>query len=124
MKKKIIISILIIVSIIGVVLFSTNKKDNDKELNNTEKLTQKIDPISKRHVINILKAEYGDFISVNEDDIKIKGNEYIIDVSVLIEDDEPHEDLDEHEHEQSLGIHKINMYTGELIIPDESTENK
>lgn len=124
MKKKIIISTLIIVLIIGAVLFLKNKKDNNKKVNATEKFTQKIDPISKRHAINILKAEYGDFISVNEDDIKIEGDEYVIDVFISIEDEEPHGDSGEHEHKQSLGIHRINMYTGELIIPDENPENK
>ncbi|WP_042271458.1 hypothetical protein [Faecalimicrobium dakarense] len=124
MKKKIIISILIIVSIIEVALFLKNKENNDKKLNNTDKFTQKIEPLSKKHAINILKSEYGDYISVSEDDIKIKGDEYIIDVSVYIEDDEPHEDLGDHEHEQSLGVHKINMYTGALTMPDESKESK
>lgn len=124
MKNKIIISILIIVPIIGSSLLFVSKKDNDEKVNSTESLQQNIEPLSKSHAINILKAEYGDFISIDEDDIQIKGDEYIIDVSISMEDEEPHEDLGEHEHEQSLGVHKINMYTGKLIMPDENIENK
>lgn len=123
-KKHSIYVVLIVILLIMIASFVNNKNnENTNEKNRVEDIEQ-IDPLSKMHAINILKAEYGDYISVNEDDIKIKGDEYIIDVSVYIEDDEPHEDLGEHEHEQSLGVHKINMYTGELIIPDESTESK
>ncbi|MGX4598654.1 hypothetical protein [Faecalimicrobium sp. JNUCC 81] len=126
-KNHSIYVVLIVILLIMIASFVNNKNNennqNTNEKNRVEDIEQ-IEPLSKKHAINILKAEYGDYILASEDDIKIKGDEYIIDVSVYIEDDEPHEDLGEHEHEQSLGVHKINMYTGKLIIPDESTENK
>ncbi|MBO3443311.1 hypothetical protein [Clostridium sp. CCUG 7971] len=123
-KKHSIYVVLIVILLIMIASFVNNKNNENNENTNEKNRAEDIEPLSKKHAINILKAEYGDYILANEDDIKIKGDEYIIDVSVYIEDDEPHEDLGEHEHEQSLGVHKINMYTGELIIPDESTENK
>ena len=73
-----------------------------------------INPISKSTVINILKAEYGDNILVKDEDIKLLGDLYFVDVYVEVEDsnDEGHE---AHTHRQSLGTQKIDKYTGEII---------
>jgi len=114
--KKIITLIMIAVSIVVLVGTINNKEsktnsnksgsygssDNIKELN----------PISKSSVINILKAQYGELISVSESEIKKIGDEYVVEVHLGAEDEH------EEEHDTSLGIHKINVFTGELTLPN------
>jgi ABC-type oligopeptide transport system substrate-binding subunit len=121
--KKIMILIMISVSIVVLIGAINNKElkpnsnksksygsgDNIKELN----------PISKSSVINILKAQYGELISISESEVKKTGDEYVVEVFIGNEDEEEHEEEHEHEeHNTSLGIHKINVFTGELTFPN------
>lgn len=76
--------------------------ESDKELN----------PIPKEYLIKILKAEYGENISLNIEDIKSIEDEYVVEVYLLLKDNEGTE---EHIHKQSIGEHRINMYTGDII---------
>ncbi len=118
MKYIIIISLLAI-TIIGVIgcgkdeshQENTNTNNTHKEINEKD-----LNPIDKKHIVNILKAEYGQDLSINEDDVLIEGDNYIIDVYMEVWDNEAHDGHTEpHVHIQSMGIHKINMYTGELV---------
>ena len=103
MNKKI-IGISLFILIITSSIFGCSKfQDKDS-----------INPISKDTAINILKAEYGDNILVEDKDIKLIGDLYFIDVYVEVvdSDDGSHET---HTHRQSLGNIKIDKYTGEII---------
>ena len=121
-KKNIaIILILIIALFIGINIGNKNKSENLKDQNESKKeYTHKdLNPISKENVINILKAEYGDSISTTVEEIKITGDEYVVEVYVELKDseenEESHSELGEHTHRESLGEHRINMYTGEIL---------
>ena len=104
MNKKI-IGISLFILIITSSIFGCSKFQEDKD---------SINPISKDTAINILKAEYGDNILVEDKDIKLIGDLYFIDVYVEVvdSDDGSHET---HTHRQSLGNIKIDKYTGEII---------
>lgn len=114
MSKKIIFiglfSMLIFLFVVG-----CNKIESDKD--NLNSATNKdISPISKETVINILKAEYGDNVSVKNEDIRLIGDLYFIDLYVDVEDSEDNDDNHEtHIHRQSLGTQKIDKYTGEFV---------
>ena len=113
MNKKIItVSLLFIIVFSFVVGCSKKTESNTENLNTINK--NNIKPISKDTAINILKAEYGDNIIIEDKDIRLIGDLYFIDVYVEIEEenDESHET---HTHKQSLGTIKIDKYTGEII---------
>ena len=107
------------ISLLSIMIFSLivgcNKSKFNDNTNSNSIDKKEINPISKSTVINILKAEYGENILINNDDIKLIGNLYFVDVYVEVEDsdDEGHET---HIHRQSLGTQKVDKYTGELII--------
>lgn len=115
-KKIIIVSSLFIIAFSSIVGCSKYSKGDTKNLDSIDK--KSITPISKSTVLNILKAEYGDNILVKNEDIKLIGDLYFVDVYVEIEDSEEKEDNENHEtqiHRQSLGTKKIDKYTGEII---------
>ncbi|MGL5347670.1 MAG: hypothetical protein ACRDA3_09980 [Peptostreptococcaceae bacterium] len=119
MKKRYIIIALILL-VLSLVVGCNNEKVNNK-INRlyTEK---EVKPISKETVINILRAEYGDIVATTIDEIEPLGDYYIVEVYVNLKDSEEeqesHEALGDHVHRQSLGKHKINMYTGEVLYEE------
>ena len=113
MNKKIIgISLFILIITSSIFGCSKFQENNYTNFNSIDK--DSINPISKDTAINILKAEYGDNILVEDKDIKLIGDLYFIDVYVEVvdSDDGSHET---HTHRQSLGNIKIDNYTGEII---------
>lgn len=117
-KKNIIIGIIsiLVVGVLVSVVFENRKNPlNSKEdqievAENKDK--NKIEPISKENALKVLKATYGDGVSNTEEDIKQVGNNYEVKVNVSIE--EKDDDGEVHYHEQDMGIHKIDIYTGEI----------
>ncbi len=106
--------LLILTCLSSLLMIGCNNKEEQYNSNSYKEMD--INPISKETVISILRAEYGDGVVVSEDDIKTEGDNYIVDVLVEIEDNEEHDEYtDIHIHTQSLGIHKINMYTGKIV---------
>lgn len=117
MNKKIIGISLLSIMIFSFIVGCNKGKPNDTTSSNSID-KKEINPISKSTVINILKAEYGDNILIKDEDIKLIGDLYFVDVYVEIEDSEENEENESHEthiHRQSLGTQKIDKYTGELI---------
>lgn len=129
MKKNIIIavfSLITIVLIFTIVLNNLSSKSNDYK-KFVEKKAEDLNPISKESAIKILEAEFGKDIANIENDFKEEGNYYIINVNINLVTSEEHthteEELsteglsitDDGDHIISLGIYKINKYTGELI---------
>ncbi len=110
-KNIIVLSISIIIVLFFVGCNNINKKESDIKYDKVY-TDKKLNPISKEYVIKILKAEYGDNISITTEDIKSIEDEYVVEVYVELKDNEVTE---EHIHKQSLGEHRINMYTGEII---------
>ncbi|HSQ88082.1 hypothetical protein [Romboutsia sp.] len=117
---KIVILAIVMVSIVVLIDIIHNKESetnsNKLEKYKSDEYIKDLKPISKANVINILKAEYGDVISVSENQIKQVGDEYLVEVYLNDEGEDEHEE--EHMHDTSLGIHKINRFTGELILPN------
>ncbi|WP_170075857.1 hypothetical protein [Paraclostridium dentum] len=117
-KKNIIIGIISIL-IVGV-LVSVVFKNRKNPLNSKEgqievsenKDKNKIEPISKENALKVLKATYGDGVSNTEEDIKQVGNNYEVKVNVSIEEKDDEGEV--HYHEQDMGTHKIDIYTGEI----------
>lgn len=109
MKKKIIIcTILIIIIIISIITVS--KKNERDEVYFTDKTYNKeINPISKETAVNIIKAEYGDLVTVNKDDIKKVGDKYKVELFITMNDEE-------HSHKKSIGVHEIDIYTGDMKV--------
>ena len=113
MNKRIItVSLLFIIIFSFVVGCNKISKDNTESLNSINR--DDINPISKDTAINILKAEYGDNIIIEDKDIKLIGDLYFIDVYVEVKEENDGSD-ETHTHKQSLGTQKIDKYTGELI---------
>ena len=111
MNKKIIgISLFILIITSSIFGCSKFQENNDTNLNSIDK--DSINPISKDTAINILKAEYGDNILVEDKEIMLIGDLYLIDVYVEVVDIE---NLETNTHRQSLGNIKIDKYTGEII---------
>ena len=113
MNKKIIVVSLLLITVFSFTVGCSKKSEiNTGNLNTIDK--SDINPISKETAINILKAEYGDNIIIEDKDIKLIGDLYFIDIYVEVEEenDEGHET---HIHKQRLGTQKIDKYTGELI---------
>lgn len=122
MSKKYMTLIIVTISM-AIISIGCNKSNISNEYNKTIPIDHKSNPISKENALNVLKSEYGDMITTKTEDIQQKGNEYIVDVYVdlYIEptiDDPEHDESKEHEHGESIGVHKINIYTGELIKPE------
>lgn len=121
MSKKNIIIGSIIVAIVILAIFINQKsslnlaKSRDTKQVETSNLKENKDaePISKENAIKVLKATYGDGVCNIEDDLKQVGSDYVVEVKVCIEDEEDAENHD-HIHEQSIGTHKIDIYTGEI----------
>ena len=77
MNKKIIRISLLSIMIFSLIVGCNKSKFNDNT--NSNSIDKKeINPISKSTVINILKAEYGENILINNDDIKLIGNLYFV----------------------------------------------
>ena len=113
MNKKIIVVSLLLITVFSFTVGCSKKSEiNTENLNTIDK--SDINPISKETTINILKAEYGDNIIIEDKDIKLIGDLYFIDVYVEIEE-ENNGNNETHTHKQSLGTQKIDKYTGELI---------
>lgn len=117
-KKNIIIgivSVLVVGMVISAVFINrkvslTSKEDQIEVSENKDK--NKIEPISKENALKVLKATYGDGVSNTEEDIKQVGNNYEVKVKVSIEEKEDEGEV--HYHEQDMGTHKIDIYTGEI----------
>ncbi|MBZ6007225.1 hypothetical protein K1514_15130 [Paraclostridium bifermentans] len=117
-KKNIIIGIIsiLIVGVLVSVVFENrknplNSKEDQIEVSEN-KDKNKIEPISKENALKVLKATYGDGVSNTEDDIKQVGNNYEVKVNVSIEEKDDEGEV--HYHEQDMGTHKIDIYTGEI----------
>lgn len=87
-----------------------SKEDQIEVSENKDK--NKIEPISKENALKVLKATYGDGVSNTEEDIKQVGNNYEVKVNVSIEEKDDEGEV--HYHEQDMGTHKIDIYTGEI----------
>ena len=117
-KKNIIIGIIsiLVVGVLVSVVFENRKKPlNSKEYQievSENKDKNKIEPISKENALKVLKATYGDGVSNTEEDIKQVGNNYEVKVNVSIEEKDDEGEV--HYHEQDMGTHKIDIYTGEI----------
>ncbi|GAA0093220.1 hypothetical protein UT300009_32500 [Paraclostridium bifermentans] len=117
-KKNIIIGIIsiLLVGVLVSVVFENrknplNSKEDQIEVSEN-KDKNKIEPISKENAIKVLKAKYGDGVSNTEEDIKQVGNNYEVKVNVSIEEKDDEGEV--HYHEQDMGTHKIDIYTGEI----------
>lgn len=117
-KKNIIIGIIsiLVVGVLVLVVFENRKTyltSNENQIEVSEnKDKNKIEPISKENALKVLKATYGDGVSNTEEDIKQVGNNYEVKVKVSIEEKEDEGEV--HYHEQDMGTHKIDIYTGEI----------
>ncbi|MGL5328052.1 MAG: hypothetical protein ACRDD7_02205 [Peptostreptococcaceae bacterium] len=134
MAKKKIASFVILLLTITTLLITLNNKNlmynNDKII---EKKEEDLTPITKTRVLKILEYEYGTELGNSEEDIKIDGKYYIIDVNLNVKSTEEHtHDEDEISelglssqategdiHKINLGVHKIDMYTGEISKVEE-----
>ncbi|WP_278682447.1 hypothetical protein [Paraclostridium bifermentans] len=117
-KKNIIIGIIsiLVVGVLVSVVFENrknplNSKEDQIEVSEN-KDKNKIEPISKENALKVLKSTYGDGVSNTEDDIKQVGNNYEVKVNVSIEEKDDEGEV--HYHEQDMGTHKIDIYTGEI----------
>lgn len=117
-KKNIIIGIIsiLVVGVLVSVVFENrknplNSKEDQIEISEN-KDENKIEPISKENALKVLKATYGDGVSNTEEDIKQVGNNYEVKVNVSIEEKDDEGEV--HYHEQDMGTHKIDIYTGEI----------
>lgn len=117
-KKNIIIGIIsiLVVGVLVSVVFENRKKPLNSKKDQIEvsenKDKNKIEPISKENALKVLKATYGDGVSNTEEDIKQVGNNYEVKVNVSIEEKDDEGEV--HYHEQDMGTHKIDIYTGEI----------
>lgn len=117
-KKNIIIGIIsiLVVGVLVSVVFENrknplNSKEDQIEISEN-KDKNNIEPISKENALKVLKATYGDGVSNTEEDIKQVGNNYEVKVNVSIEEKDDEGEV--HYHEQDMGTHKIDIYTGEI----------
>lgn len=117
-KKNIIIGIIsiLVVGVLVSVVFENRKKTLNSKEDQIEvsenKDKKEIEPISKENALKVLKATYGDGVSNTEEDIKQVGNNYEVKVNVAIEEKDDEGEV--HYHEQDMGTHKIDIYTGEI----------
>ncbi|MEG2984208.1 MAG: hypothetical protein RR835_05880 [Peptostreptococcaceae bacterium] len=115
--KKIYFILMFIIILLASFFIVKDKVDNEykyiKEINYNK---ENMEPISKENALRVLKSKYGDGVSNTEEDIKRVGDEYLVDVHIKIEDEEADiHKKEKHEHNQSMGIHKINIYSGEIV---------
>ena len=119
MSKKIFIIILAVILILGLsfVLIKGSNINKVEEDNFIEKKAEDLKPISKESAIKILQAEYGMNIVNKEEDFKLEGKYYVVDVYIDLGSSQEHsqENLQDESNVMNLGINKINIYTGELI---------
>lgn len=114
MSKKFVTLVILIISV-SIISIGCSKNDENIEKN----ISHKANPISKENALNVLRSEYGGMVVTTENDIKQDGENYIVDVYIEpTVDEEEHNESDEHDHKESIGVHKINIYTGELTKPD------
>ncbi len=108
--------LLLIFIILELVIFSISKnKENEIKTNEDTKYSKNIEPISKETALKVLKSQYGNRVVNTKEDIKQVGDEYVVDVRVRLDEHEDESlEKDHHSHEQSMGKHKINIFTGEL----------
>lgn len=117
-KKNIIIGIIsiLVVGVLVSVVFENRKKTLNSKEDQIEvsenKDKKEIEPISEENALKVLKATYGDGVSNTEEDIKQVGNNYEVKVNVSIEEKDDEGEV--HYHEQDMGTHKIDIYTGEI----------
>lgn len=121
-----------LLSLITIVIISTIELKNvpsniNNQKNFVEKKAEDLNPISKESAKKILESEFGKDITNTDDDFKEDGDYYIIDVNVNLGTSEEHTHTEEElsteelnitedgDHIISLGIYKINKYTGELV---------
>lgn len=121
-KKYIWIAVIVSIATLAIGIW-VNKENEEKNLDTKYKEENlNINPISKENALMILKSEYGEHISNTIDDIELIDEEYVIDVCIDLEHGEEgfdsHEEVIPHSHKESIGIHKINIYTGKLIKPE------
>lgn len=113
--------IVVVAIILVATLFMLKPKDKvettqNKGTKETHYNKDNMEPISKENALKVLKSKYGNRISNTEEDIKQVGDEYLVDVHIKIEDEkEDAHQNEEHEHSQSMGTHKINIYSGEIV---------
>ncbi|GAA0703955.1 hypothetical protein GCM10008904_11110 [Paraclostridium ghonii] len=119
-KKNIIIGSIIVVIVILAIFINRKNSLNLAESRDTKQIetsnlkdNKDVEPISKENAIKVLKATYGDGVCNIEDDLKQVGSDYVVEVKVCIEDEGDAENHD-HINEQSIGTHKIDIYTGEI----------
>ncbi|MGL5757021.1 MAG: hypothetical protein ACRCYC_16985 [Paraclostridium sp.] len=117
MKKIYFILVFIIILLASFFIFKfKDKVDNEyKYIKENNYNKENMEPISKENALRVLKSKYGDGVSNTEEDIKLVGDEYLVDVHIKIEDEEDIHQNEKHEHNQSMGIHKINIYSGEIV---------
>ena len=119
MNKKIFMTLLsvVLIFVFSFILIKNFNSSNKVEDNFVEKKAEDLNPISKENAIKILQAEYGMNIVNTEEDFKLEDKYYVIDVYMDLGNSEEHSDenLQHESHLVSLGVNKINIYTGELI---------
>ncbi|SCJ50375.1 Uncharacterised protein [uncultured Clostridium sp.] len=115
MNRRHLILFLIFI-ILGLIIFSISKnKENEIKTNEDTKYSKNIEPISKETALKVLKSQYGNRVVNTKEDIKQVGDEYVVDVRVRLDEHEDESlEKDNHVHEQSIGKHQINIFTGEL----------
>ena len=118
MSKKIFIILLAVILILGLsfVLIKGSKINKVEEDNFIEKKAEDLKPISKESAIKVLQAEFGMNIVNTEDDLKLEGKYYVVDVYIDLGSSQEHSDdgTENEPHIMNLGIKKINIYTGEI----------
>ena len=118
MSKKIFIIILPVLLILSLffVLIKNNNSNKVEEDNFIEKKAEDLKPISKESAIKVLQAEFGMNIVNTEDDLKLEGKYYVVDVYIDLGSSQEHSDdrTENEPHIMNLGIKKINIYTGEI----------
>ena len=117
MKKN---TIIVGLLLIGILLVACEKRNEIEEPLKAQQSQSKVEekdlsPIDPKYIVKILEAEYGKTLLINEDEITTEGDYYVVEVFVSILDEELHDGHTEpHYHTHSMGIHKINMYNGEI----------
>lgn len=132
-KKKSYIFLIVFAGIIISIVALNNNNNNKFIYNNKiiEKKAEDLTPITKERALKILEYEYGSELGNTEKDIKRDGKYYVVDLYIKIKSDEEHihtqendskyiqkkETVDGDVHKVNLGIHKIDVYTGEISKP-------
>ena len=114
-KEKLILGTIMVLSL--ALIGCSGEIEDVKEEPKKEITKDDLSPIDKKHIMTMLKVEYGSDLAISEEDIKTEGEYYVVDVII----EEWHEESDEHQegehvHIVDMGKHKFDMYTGEMII--------